>query len=244
MLFRSIVIGESDPEGCAACQGEQLGYRNGTMYSSYTAASFARKIELSRRHGVNFEGALTWAFTFEDQPLFAGFRQVATGGIDMPVLNVFRMFSRMSGRELSVTSDGAIKLDDMLKSGVRNAPDIAAQATLDGNKLSVLAWHYHDDDLPGAEAEVTLNLASLPAAFNKARVTRYVIDAEHSNAFTAWKKMGSPQQPTSQQYAALEKAGHLTAVETPEQIRVEENGSGVVSFKLPRQAVTLVVIEH
>ena len=33
-----IVIGESDPEGCAACQGRNLGYRNGTMYSSYTAA--------------------------------------------------------------------------------------------------------------------------------------------------------------------------------------------------------------
>ena len=43
-----IVIGESDPEGCAACHGPQLGYRNGTMYSSYTAASFARKLDLAR----------------------------------------------------------------------------------------------------------------------------------------------------------------------------------------------------
>ena len=44
---KPIVIGESDPEGCAACQGPQLGYRNGTMYSSYTAASFARKHDLA-----------------------------------------------------------------------------------------------------------------------------------------------------------------------------------------------------
>ena len=56
---KPIIIGESDPEGCAACQGPQLGYRNGTMYSSYTAASFARKMDLADRHGVNFEGALT-----------------------------------------------------------------------------------------------------------------------------------------------------------------------------------------
>ena len=35
---KPIVIGESDPDGCAACQGPQNGYRNGTMYSSYTAA--------------------------------------------------------------------------------------------------------------------------------------------------------------------------------------------------------------
>lgn len=46
---KPIVIGESDPEGCAACQGPQNGYRNGTVYSSYTAASFARKYELAEK---------------------------------------------------------------------------------------------------------------------------------------------------------------------------------------------------
>jgi xylan 1,4-beta-xylosidase len=49
-------------------------YRNGTMYSSYTAASFPRAMELAEKHGVNLQGALTWAFEFEDQPPFAGFR--------------------------------------------------------------------------------------------------------------------------------------------------------------------------
>jgi xylan 1,4-beta-xylosidase len=36
-----IIIGESDPEGCAACPvatNPEYAYRNGTMYSSYTAA--------------------------------------------------------------------------------------------------------------------------------------------------------------------------------------------------------------
>ena len=65
------------------------------MYSSYTAAVFARKHDLAERHGVNLEGALTWAFEFEDQPYFAGFRVLATNGINLPVFNVFRMFSRM-----------------------------------------------------------------------------------------------------------------------------------------------------
>ena len=101
---KPIVIGESDPEGCAACQGPRLGYRNGTMYSSYTAASFARKHELAARHRVNLQGALTWAFKFEDQPYFAGFRQLASNGIDLPVLNVFRMFSRMQGRQVPAES--------------------------------------------------------------------------------------------------------------------------------------------
>ena len=55
-----------------------MGYRNGTMYSSYTAASFPREYELAARQGVNLEGALTWAFEFEDQPYFAGFRALAS----------------------------------------------------------------------------------------------------------------------------------------------------------------------
>ncbi len=63
---KPIVIGESDPDGCAACQGPQLGYRNSTMYSSYTAASFARIHDLAEKHGVDLEGTLTWAFEFED----------------------------------------------------------------------------------------------------------------------------------------------------------------------------------
>ena len=103
-----IVIGESDPDGCAACQGPQLGYRNTTMYSSYTAASMARLHDLADRHGANLEGALTWAFEFENQPYFAGFRALASNGIALPVLNVFRAFGRMSGDRISVTSDAAV----------------------------------------------------------------------------------------------------------------------------------------
>lgn len=70
---KPIVIGESDPEGAAAAIAPELGYRNGTMYSSYTAASFARKHDIADKHGVNFAGALTWAFEFEDQPYLRAF---------------------------------------------------------------------------------------------------------------------------------------------------------------------------
>ena len=159
-----IVIGESDPEGCAACQGAQFSYRNGTMYSSYTAASFARKHDLADRHGVNFEGALTWAFTFEDQPYFAGFRQLASNGVDLPVLNVIRMFARMEGERVAATSTGAVPLDTILAEGVRKAPDVGALASRAGEKVYVMVWHYHDDDVPGPDAAVELEIAGLSRA--------------------------------------------------------------------------------
>jgi xylan 1,4-beta-xylosidase len=239
---KPIVIGESDPEGCAACQGPQLAYRNGTMYSSYTAASFARKHELAERHGVNLEGALTWAFEFEDQSYFAGFRSLASNGIDKPVLNVFRMFSKMSGQRLAAESAHAVSLDLILTNGVRGEPDISALASLDKNKLCVLAWHYYDDDVPGPEANVQLALSNLPLVRGEARLQHFRIDEDHSNAFAVWKRMGSPQQLTTEQYAQLETAGQLAVLSASETVRMDSS-TATVRFKLPRQAVSLLVLE-
>src|SRR6185295_3970920 len=120
-------------------------YRNGTVYSSYTAEQLARTYELADAYKVNFEGAVTWAFEFEDQPYFAGFRDLATNGIDKPVLNVFRMFGMMNGQRLTIESSRAARVDAMLKSGVKAEPDIGALATRDGKVISVLVWNYHDD---------------------------------------------------------------------------------------------------
>ncbi|MCI0745476.1 MAG: hypothetical protein L0Y58_08735 [Verrucomicrobia subdivision 3 bacterium] len=236
---KPIVIGESDPEGCAACQGPQLAYRNGTMYSSYTATSFARKHDLAEKHGVNLEGALTWAFEFEDQPYFAGFRTLASNGIDKPVLNVFRMFSRMTGQRIAASSDSAATLETMLREGVRGRPDVAALASLDKNKLCVLVWHYHDDDVAGDAAAIDLTLEGVN--FTAASLDHFRIDHEHSNAFAAWTKMGLPQQPTAEQYVSLEKAGRLAALEPPKTVRTE-NGRVSLAFNLPRQAVSLLIL--
>lgn len=240
-----IVIGESDPDGCAACKATeypQYGYRNGTHYASYTAASFARKHDLAARHGVNLEGALTWAFTFEDQPYFAGFRSLATGGIDKPVLNVFRMFSKMSGERLAVQSDHQVPLDQILRRGVRGSPDVSAIASLDGDTVCALVWHYHDDGVPGDEADVELVLRGLPIESGEARLVHYRIDGNHSNAFTLWKQMGEPQTPTREQYDQLERAGKLAEIDGPNRVAVSGRRA-TMRFPLPRQAVSLIVLE-
>lgn len=238
-----IVIGESDPDGCAACQGPQLGYRNTTMYSSYTAASLARIDELAAQRQVNLEGVLTWAFTFEDQPLFAGFRQLATGGIDLPVLNVFRMLSRLEGRRVPVRSDAAVAVEAMMKEGVRGKPDVSALAVATDRRVGILFWHYHDDDVPGPVAEVVVEVAGLAGNSARWRQQHYRIDEEASNAFTAWRRMGSPAAPTLGQLRRLQRAGRLTQAEPIPMIR-RLDGVLELRFRLPRQAVALVELEH
>jgi xylan 1,4-beta-xylosidase len=238
-----IVIGESDPDGCAACQGPQLGYRNGTLFSSYTAAVFARKHLLAERRGVNLLGALTWAFEFEDQPYFAGFRALATNGIDLPVLNVFRMMAKMDGRRLPVESTGDRGIDAIMRDGVRGAPDVAALASLAPKKVAILVWHYHDDDVPGPDADVRLAVGGLPIASGEVRLTHYRIDDRHSNAYALWKRLGAPIAPTRDQYAQLEAAGQLARLtDAPPTARVEQ-GTATLGFALPRQGVSLVVLE-
>ena len=151
LAAKPIVIGESDPEGCAACPGPQNAYRNGTMYSSYTAASFARIWELARQRHVNLEGVLSWAFEFENQPWFAGYRQLATNGVNLPVLNVFRLFARLGPERVAADSSaaGAARADPA--EGVRGETDVGTLATRPPNgSVAVLIWNYHDDDLPGA----------------------------------------------------------------------------------------------
>ena len=238
---KPIVIGENDPEGCAACPGPQNAYRNGTMYSSYTAASYKRIWQLAERHQVNLEGALTWAFTFEDQPWFAGYRQLATNGVDLPVLNVFRMFAKLGPTQLRATSDAEVALDDIIANGVRGRPDVGVLATRapDG-KVAVMTWHYHDDDASGPDAAVSLKLAGLGRQATRT-VTQWRVDKAHANAFTAWQAMGSPQAPDAKQYAQLEAASLMAPAALP--ALAVADGSATLSFTLPRQGVTLFVIE-
>jgi xylan 1,4-beta-xylosidase len=236
-----IVIGESDPEGCAACREPRNAYRNGTLYSSYTAASFPRKYELADKYGVNFQGALTWAFEFENQPYFAGFRALANNGIDLPVLNVFRMLGKMSGQRLAVDSSAGLDAQTIRAQGVRGTPDVSALASLDANKLAVLVWHYHDDDVAGPEAAVQLKIEGLPFASGPATMVEYRIDSEHSNSFEAWKRMRSPQNPTSEQIVQLETVGKLAELRKPQAVLIE-HGTVVTQIHLPRQAVSLLVL--
>ena len=108
---KPVIIGESDPEGCAACPvrtNPSNAYRNGTMYSSYTAEQLARTYQLADLYHVHLAGAVTWAFLFEDQPYFDGFRDLATNGLDKPVMNVFRMLGQMGGDRVAVTSSAAL----------------------------------------------------------------------------------------------------------------------------------------
>ncbi|MBV9038418.1 MAG: beta-xylosidase, partial [Acidobacteriaceae bacterium] len=207
-----IILTESDPEGCAACSSQinpANAYRNGPLYPTYVAAALNGMLQLADRNRANLQGILTWAFEFEDKPYFAGYRDLATNGVDKPVLNVFRIAGLMSGDRVNVSSDGAGSLDTLVNEGVRQKPVVDALATRSDRSLSVMVWNYQDDDVSGPAANVDLKVAGVPAEAKRVLIHHYRIDNDHSNAYTVWKQMGSPEHPSAEEYAKLETAGQL-----------------------------------
>ena len=239
-----IVLGESDPEGCAACSvkdNPQNSYRNGSLYASYTAESLYRIDALAKIEHINFLGAVNWSFEFEDQPYFAGFREMASNGLDKPVLNAFRMLGLLSNKRVKATSSNALPTNSVILDGVRGQPDINAIATRKDNQVAVLVWNYHDDDVPSVAAPIDLVIDGLPKNAAIALCEHFRIDSSHSNAFEIWKQMGSPQQPSDKQYQQLQDAGQLQLLNSPSWTPMER---GVVrlQFALPRQGLSLLRI--
>ena len=237
-----IVLSESDPEGCAACSARTHpanAYRNGTLYPTYVALATASERKLAEKYKVNLEGSLTWAFEFEDQPSFEGFRTLATNGVDKPVLNIFRMAGLMRGQALKLESSGALTLEAMIQSGVRQAPDVDGVAAREDREITAMVWNYHDEEASSEDSPVELKLTGVPATVKRVRLEHYRIDRDHSNAYTVWKQMGSPQAPTPEQTAQLQAAGQLQTLGSPRWI-ANQAGTVDVKFTLPRQAVSLL----
>ena len=234
-----IILTEIDPEGCAACKGPQNGYRNGPLYGVSVAEAMARIYQLGQKYGVNLQGGVTWAFEFEGQPSFAGFRDLATNGVDKPVLNVFRMYGKLGGDWVKTESSGAMGLDEIVKDGVGARADVDALATRSDREVDVLVWNYSDVDLPAHAAAIRMMIEGLPKG--KIRIEEFRMDDTHSNAYAVWKKMGSPAQPTLEQKAALEKASGLESLHGVSPV-LASDGRVVVPMSLPRQGVSLVRI--
>jgi len=237
-----VILGESDPEGCAACSAKnspQNSYRNGPLYAAYTAEVLAMIYSLAENANINLLGAVTWAFEFEGQPPFEGFRELATDGIDKPVLNAFRMFGLMGNTHVKATSTVSLPTEDVVRDGVRGHPDVNVIAVRKTHEVEVLIWNYHDDDIVASPASIEVQIDGLPLPTTPGVLEHFRIDSSHSNAFAAWKEIGSPHSPSAAQLQRLQNAGQLQLLDSPKPMTTK-NGSVHLQFRLPRQSLSLI----
>jgi len=80
-----------------------------------------------------------------------------------------------------------------------------------------------------------------PTVDGAVQMQQFRIDADHSNSYEAWKRIGQPMQPAPMEYAKLEAAGKLAEIAGPKTMRVR-NGVAQIRIELPRQAVELLVL--
>jgi xylan 1,4-beta-xylosidase len=151
------------------------------------------------------------------------------------------MFGQMKGERLSAESSGVIDPADVLKASVRSESDINAIATRDSHRVNILVWNYHDDSAGSHGAEVHLRVEGLPKGVSQLRLEHWRIDQDHSNAYTVWQAMGSPQSPSPGQMELLKAAGQLQLFESPRWVTVR--GDAIeLDFTEPRQGVSLLAL--
>lgn len=240
---REVVLSECDPDGMAAfsiADNPNLQFRNSEYYASYVGATACKLLDVGAGEQVRVDSFLTWAFQFEGRGYFEGLRTLSTNGIDKPVLNVFRALARLGGQRLHLESSAA--RDPLAVEGGDTAalpPDISGIAAINGtDEVQLFLASHHDDwDVQGATAVQVDVTGMAPGRTYKMR--RYQIDAEHSNAYTAWMRMGRPQQPEAEQRAILERAGTLALVEE-RSCTALSGGCLQLDLLLPAHAVCLI----
>ena len=237
-----VILSESDPEGCAACDATshpENSYRLTSQYASYEAELLSGTMALAQRHHIHAEGSLAWAFTFPGQPIFAGLRAFTTHDIDLPVLNLFRLLGQMNGERVAAESTGALALDDILQSSVRAKSDVNVIATRAEHRVNVLVWSFHDEFTESPAPEIHVRVEGLPKGIPQMLLEHWRVDQDHSNSYTAWQKMGSPQNPSAAQYQSLQAAGQLQLLDSPRWVAVD-GGAVELTFTEPTQGVSLL----
>jgi xylan 1,4-beta-xylosidase len=146
----------------------------------------------------------------------------------------------MSGDRVEATSSAGLTVEEIRDKGVRGAPDISALAARSSRSATVLIWNYHDDDVPAPAAPIALTIDGLPAG--RVTVTHFRIDDTHSNSYSAWLTMGSPQKPTPAQYEELERASELQRLRPARKVTIDRHGRVTETFDLPRKSVSFVKV--
>ncbi len=236
-----IVLGEWDPEGCAACSAKtkpENAYRNTNLYATYTAEALKDTLAIGRAQGVNLAGVVSWSFEFEGQPYFEGYRELSTNGIDKPVLNAFRMFGMLGGERVKLTSSAATEPEVVLHPSDAKIEGVDGIATKGEREVEVMVWNYKEEDVAEPAKRVKIEIAGLPENIKSVELEEFRVDEERSNAFTAWKKTGSPQKPSADEYARLEKAGRLARVNGPTRVALQESKCELTT-ELPHEGMAL-----
>ena len=122
-----------------------------------------------------------------------------------PVYNAFEALGFLSDERIALTT------------GARFGDPVFALATKDeDNSIEILVYHLNERDEGNGRKDtldITLSVQNLP--FRKYEVNHYLVDENHSNVYSAWRKMGRPKNLTDEQAARLSTIDDLELARMP-----------------------------
>jgi len=163
-----------------------------------------------------------WSFSdvFEEQgvkktPFYGGYGIVAEDGIPKPAYDAFELLHELGDERLPAPVNEAL---------------VTRRA--DGT-LVLAAWNLVDPGETGSDKTITFDLKGV-ADGSWAAIRR--VDAEHGDTLAAWKKMGSPKDPTPAQEEALRKAAEPGA---PEGVEIHDHQ---LTLTLPPMGLAVIEV--
>ena len=88
-------------------------------------------------------------------------------------------------------------------------------------------------------AKIELRLEGLP--FEEGTLVQYRIDKKHTNPYEVWQEMGSPAEPTAEQFAKMRAVQELVMLEEPRKVKAKD-GKLALDFELPMPGVSLILL--
>nr|WP_294692426.1 glycoside hydrolase [uncultured Friedmanniella sp.] len=248
--YRSLpaIVDECDagvPAHYSVYDNANFAFQNTEYYPVFQIKLFKKILDLNETEAVAVEQATSWSFYFEGERYFEGTRAFLTaGGIEKPLLNAYRMLARLGTRRVEAASTAQWPVADLDLVGGRSMPeevDTLASRGEDGT-VTVLVWRHTDDQYQRAEEPTPVQIEVQGLDATAYLVRHFRIDATHSNAHTVWRSVGSPQDPSADQLAAIRDRQGLEELEPP---RRSSPAGGSLSWpvSLPLPSVSLLVLE-
>jgi xylan 1,4-beta-xylosidase len=241
-----VIVDECDaavPAHFGRYDNRNYSFQNTEYYPVFQAKLMKKILDLNDTESAQVAYATSWSFYFEAERYFEGTRSFLTaGGIEKPLLNAYRMLSLLGPDRLRTTSDAAWQLGELDHTDGSSMPeevDALASRAEDG-RVAVLVWRHIDDQYQTSDdlTPVTVTLRNLPAGSYRLRHVR--IDADHSNSFTVWRQLGSPQDPSAEQLGAITDRQGLEDFEAERPLTVD--GEVALEVSLPLPSASLLIL--
>ena len=206
--------------------------RNSQYGAAFLTAWVERHVRMRQENDRKIEKFTFCSSGYEKIPEydFMGYRTLDTkNGFHKPILNAYKLLYKLAPEMVPVVtgkSDG----------------NVTAFATRDSKRITIVVTNYQDEriDNDGKAYPVVLTIDPQWKAGTKVTLKHWRIDETHSNAYSAFKKLGSPKLPNPIEIDAIRNKMGLELLDN--QISKQAGELKDIEFQLPCNAVSLIEI--